>query len=192
MNFQLPPLSYPYDAFEPYISKDTMHYHYDKHYGGYIKNTNELKKGTAFENLSLTQIVKSSEGKLFNNVAQAFNHKFYFNSLSPKPTSPSDQLLAAIEETFSSLSKFKEEFIEKASSLFGSGWTWLIKDENNKVFILNTQNAETPITEELKPILVCDIWEHAYYLDYKNERVKYLNSFFELINWDFASKNFVE
>ena len=190
MHFRLPPLPYSYDALKPFISEETLFYHHDKHFAGYIEKTNILKENSSFENLSLIEIVKSSDGKLFDNAAQSFNHEFYFNSMSPTSTSPSTKLLAAIDDSFGSFSKFKDEFIKKASSLFGSGWIWLVKDEKDKVFILNTHNSDTPIVHGLKPLMVCDIWEHAHYLDYKNERVKYLHFFFEIINWNFASKNY--
>lgn len=189
MAIVLDSLPYSYDALEPHISKETLEFHHDKHHAGYVANTNNLSKGTEFEDKKLEFIIKNATGPLFNNAAQTFNHSFYWQCLTPTPKTPSDKLAQQIEADFGSIEDFKKEFLHNATTLFGSGWTWLVLD-NGKLEILNTQNAQTPITSGKKPLLVCDVWEHAYYIDYRNKRVDYLDGFWKLVNWNFVSNEF--
>jgi Fe-Mn family superoxide dismutase len=182
----LPELPYAHDALEPHISKETLRYHHDKHHKAYVDNLNKLIKGTEFEDMSLDKIIKKSgSGPIFNNAAQVWNHTFYWNSMTPDTTNPSEQLLSAIEKKYGSVTAFQKEFTEKGKTLFGSGWVWLVKD-GDSVTIETTHNAEQP---KRKPLLVCDVWEHAYYLDTKNERPKYIENFFKVANWKFAESN---
>lgn len=190
MTHVLMDLPYSQEALEPFLMKETLYYHHEKHHAGYVNKLNGLIKGTKFEDMSLEHIITQSDGAIFNNAAQTFNHSFYWNCLSPVPTQPSDALLQKIVDTFGSMDKFKEEFSASALNNFGSGWTWLVVDENKELKIINTSNAQTPIANDETPLLTCDVWEHAYYLDYKNERAKYLDGFLEHINWDSASKVF--
>lgn len=192
MKFELPKLQFEKDALKPYISGETIEYHYGKHHQAYVDNLNKLIVGTEFEDKQLVDIVKSASGSIFNNAAQHYNHSFYWNCLQPKNAAkPGEKLLAEITKVFGSLDMFKEEFIKSATSLFGSGWTWLVKDKNEMLSIINTGNAGNPLVEELIPLLTCDVWEHAYYIDYRNARAKYLESFWNLINWDFVNQNFL-
>lgn len=185
MAFELPPLPYEKNALEPHISAETLEYHYGKHHQAYVTNLNNLIKGTEFENASLEDIIKKSSGGVFNNAAQVWNHTFYWNSLSPKGGSePSGKLADAINKAFGSFEKFKEEFSKSAVGNFGSGWTWLVQRPDGSLGIVNTSNAATPITGSDKPLLTCDVWEHAYYVDYRNARPKYVEAFWNLVNWD--------
>ncbi len=186
----LPPLPFAYDSLEPFISTQTLTFHHDKHHASYVNNVNNLKKDTEFENKTLEEIIMTSKGGLFNNAAQVYNHTFYWNCLTPNETKPSDNLQNAIEKDFASMDNFKKEFIASATSLFGSGWTWLVKKDNGSLAIINSSNADTPILHGLKPLMVCDVWEHAYYLDYQNARAKYVECFWEVVNWEFISQNF--
>ncbi len=181
-------LPYAYDALEPHISKETLEFHHDKHHAGYVNNTNNLSKGTEFEGRELEYIILNAKGGLFNNSAQSFNHSFYWRCMSPKKTAPSTKLQMMIEHSFGSMEQFKEAFIASATTLFGSGWTWLIQD-GDELAIINGSNAYTPIIDHKKPLLVCDVWEHAYYIDHRNARAQYLEGFWSLINWDFVSSN---
>lgn len=191
MQHQLPPLPYAMDALQPHISKETLEFHYGKHHQTYVTNLNNLIKGTEFENASLEDIVRKSSGGVFNNSAQVWNHTFYWNSLSPKGGGePKGPLGDAIKKKFGSFAAFKEAFAKSAAGNFGSGWTWLVKKRDGSVDIANTSNAATPLTGEDKPLLTCDVWEHAYYIDYRNARPKYVEAFWNLVNWDFAAKNF--
>lgn len=189
MEHQLMKLPYGYDAFEPMISQDTLHYHYDKHHAGYVAKLNTLIKETVFESKTLVEIIKSADGAIFNNSSQVFNHDFFWKSLSNTPTNQSAYLTSKIDEKFGSLEDFKKEFVASAIGLFGSGWVWLCLDEENQLTIVATSNANTPLTTKLKPLMVCDVWEHAYYLDYQNLRADYLENFWKLINWNFVSSN---
>ena len=185
------PLPYELDALAPHISKETLEFHYGKHHQTYVTNLNNLIPGTEFENLSLEEIVKKSSGGIFNNAAQIWNHTFYWNSLAPKAGgAPSGKLADAINAKWGSFDAFKEAFNKSAAGNFGSGWTWLVKKADGSVDIVNTSNAATPLTTADKPLLTCDVWEHAYYIDYRNARPKYLENFWALVNWDFAAKNF--
>lgn len=186
------PIKLPYalDALEPFLSKETLHYHYDKHHAGYVNKLNMLIQNTEYETMSLKSIITQSEGAIFNNAAQTFNHNFYWNSLSPTKTLPSKALEQKIIEVFGSMQEFKELFLKSAAGNFGSGWTWLILDQHGHLQIVNTSNADTPIAHHKTPLITCDVWEHAYYLDYKNARPNYLEAFYDHINWDNASKVF--
>ena len=191
MEHTLPPLPYEMDALQPYMSKETLEYHYGKHHQTYVTNLNNLIKGTEFENASLEDIIKKSSGGLFNNSAQVWNHTFFWNCLKPNGGgAPSGALADAINQKWGSFDKFKEEFTKSAATNFGSGWTWLVKKTDGSVDIVNTSNAGTPLTTADKALLTCDVWEHAYYIDYRNARPKFLEAFWSLANWDFAAKNF--
>jgi Fe-Mn family superoxide dismutase len=191
MEHTLPPLPYPMDALAPHISKETLEFHYGKHHQAYATNLNNLIKGTEFENLGLEDIVRKSSGGVFNNAAQVWNHTFYWNSLAPKAGGqPTGALAAAITAKWGSFDAFKEAFTKSAIGNFGSSWTWLVKKADGSLDIVNTSNAATPITGTDKPLLTCDLWEHAYYIDHRNSRPNYLGGWWQLANWDFAAKNF--
>lgn len=191
MEHTLPPLPYPKEALEPHISRETLDYHYGKHHQAYVTNLNNLIKGSDLENASLEDIIRKSSGGVFNNSAQVWNHTFYWNCLSPNGGgAPTGALGDAINAKWGSFDKFKEEFTKSCVSNFGSGWTWLVKKSDGSVDISNTSNAATPLTSADKPLLTCDVWEHAYYVDYRNARPKYVEAFWNLVNWDFAAKNF--
>lgn len=191
MAFTLPALPYALDALAPHISQETLEYHYGKHHQTYVTNLNNLIAGTEFESASLEDIVKKSSGGVFNNAAQVWNHTFYWNSLSPNGGGqPSGALLDAINAKWGSVDAFKEAFNKSAAGNFGSGWTWLVKKTDGSLDIVNTSNAATPLTTSDVPLFTCDVWEHAYYIDYRNARPKYLESFWSLVNWDFAASNF--
>ncbi|AKJ70090.1 superoxide dismutase [Pandoraea thiooxydans] len=191
MEHQLPPLPYALDALQPHISKETMEYHYGKHHQAYVTNLNNLVKGTEFERLGLEDIIKKASGGVFNNAAQIWNHTFFWNSLSPKGGGqPTGALADAISKKWGSVDAFKEAFSKSAAGNFGSGWTWLVKKADGSVEIVNTSNAATPLTTADKPLLTIDVWEHAYYIDYRNARPKFVEAFWNLVNWDFAAKNF--
>jgi len=190
MEHALPALPYPLDGLQPHISKETLEFHYGKHHQTYVTNLNNLIKGTEFESASLEEIVKKSSGGVFNNAAQIWNHTFYWNSLSPKGGgAPSGALAAAIDMKWGSFDAFKEAFTKSAVGNFGSSWTWLVKKTDGSLDIVNTSNAATPVTTADTPLITCDLWEHAYYIDYRNRRPDYLGAFWSLVNWDFASKN---
>ncbi|KPJ67774.1 MAG: superoxide dismutase [Coxiella sp. DG_40] len=187
MSFKLPDLPFPKDSLAPYLSQETIEYHYGKHHRGYIEKLNKIIEGKAEENKSLEEIIKTASGGLFNNAAQAWNHNFYWNCLSAKAKKrPGGKLSKMIDKAFGSFEEFKSKFKESALSNFGSGWTWLVKKSNGNLEIINTSNAGNPITNGDKPLLTCDVWEHAYYIDYRNERGKYLDNFWNIVNWDFV------
>jgi Fe-Mn family superoxide dismutase len=191
MEHTLPPLPYAIDALQPHISKETLEFHHGKHHNAYVTNLNNLIKGTEFENLSLVDIVKKSSGGVFNNAAQIWNHTFYWNSLKPGGGGePTGALADAIAKKWGSFAAFKEAFTKSAIGNFGSSWTWLVKKADGSLDIVNTSNAATPITGSDVPLLTCDLWEHAYYIDYRNRRPDYLGGWWSLVNWDFAAKNF--
>jgi Fe-Mn family superoxide dismutase len=188
---QLPPLPYALDALQPHISKETLECHYGKHHQAYVTNLNNLVKGSEFENASLEEIIRKSSGGIFNNAAQVWNHTFYWNCLSPRAGGePKGPLAEAIGRKFGSFGAFKEAFSKSAVGNFGSGWTWLVKKADGAVDIVNTSNAATPLTGPDKPLLTCDVWEHAYYVDYRNRRPDYVAAFWNLVHWDFAAQNF--
>lgn len=183
----LPELPYKRDGLAPHITEETLNYHYGKHHKGYVDNLNKLIKGTDYEDMDLEKIIEKSSGTIFNNAAQVWNHTFYWNSLTdePKDLDGDSKLAKAIDKKFGGVDDFKDAFKEKATKIFGSGWCWLVRD-GESVAIETTTNANRPN----KPLLlVCDVWEHAYYLDYQNDRGKYVDAFFKVINWEFASKN---
>lgn len=192
MSIELPALPYARDALAPRISEETIDYHYGKHHNAYVTNLNGLIEGTEHADKTLEEIVKSSSGGMFNNAAQIWNHTFYWNSLSPNGGGkPSGELAAAIESAFGSFEEFQAKFTASAGGNFGSGWTWLVKNSDGSVAIVNTSNADTPLTDaSLTPLLTVDVWEHAYYVDYRNARPEYLKNFWELANWEFAASNF--
>jgi Fe-Mn family superoxide dismutase len=191
MAHELPPLPYANNALEPVISAETIEYHYGKHHQTYVNNLNNLIPGTEFEKMSLEDIVQKSSGGVFNNAAQVWNHSFYWNCLSPNGGGePSGALAEAINAKFGSFDAFKEAFSKSAATNFGSGWTWLVKTADGGVDIHNTSNAGNPLTEDLTPLMTVDVWEHAYYVDYRNARPKYLEAIWGKINWDFVASNF--
>jgi len=191
MAFTLPPLPYEMNALEPHISKETLEFHYGKHHQAYVTNLNNLIAGTEFESASLEEIIRKSSGGVFNNAAQVWNHTFFWNSMSPNGGGqPEGTLAEAINAKWGSFDAFKEEFSKQAVGNFGSGWTWLVKKTDGTVDIVNTSNAHTPLTTDDVPLLTCDVWEHAYYIDYRNARPKYLEHFWNLVNWQFAAQNF--
>jgi Fe-Mn family superoxide dismutase len=192
MAFELPKLPYELDALAPNISKETLEYHYGKHHAAYVNNLNKLIEGTAFAGQSLEDIVKKSDGGLFNNAAQALNHMLYWNIMSPSGSGkPSGDLAAAIDRDFGSFDAFKTKYTQAANTHFGSGWAWLAKNQGGKLEVLTTVNAGNPIRDGYQPILNCDVWEHSYYIDYRNARPTYVEKYFELINWDYVAKQFV-
>jgi len=191
MKHELPALPYSEDALAPVISAETISYHYGKHHQTYVNNLNNLIPGTEFEDMDLEGIIKKSSGGVFNNAAQVWNHTFYWNCLTPNGSgAPSGALAAAIDKTFGSFDAFKEAFNKSAATNFGSGWTWLVKNGDGSIEIVNTSNAGTPLTDGKAPLLTVDVWEHAYYIDYRNARPKYLEEIWRLVNWDFVAKNF--
>jgi Fe-Mn family superoxide dismutase len=188
--FELPPLPYGQNGLEPFISSETLSYHYGKHHAAYVKHLNTLIKGTEFENASLEDIIVKASGGIFNNAAQTWNHTFYWNSLKPKGGGePAGRLAEAIRSAFGSFEEFKKTFSRKAGTLFGSGWVWLVKNKDGKLTVETTSNAGNPLTVGQTPLLTCDVWEHAYYIDYRNARPKYIEAFWNIVNWDFAAKN---
>ena len=190
MSFELPTLPYAENALEPHISAETIQYHYGKHHNAYVNNLNKMIKGTEFENLSLEEIVLKSEGGMFNNAAQIWNHTFYFNGFSPEGGGqPSGELADKINAAFGSFNDFVDQFNQTAMTTFGSGWAWLVQDQAGELKIVNTFNAGNPLTDGLHPLLTCDVWEHAYYVDTRNDRGAYLKNFWRLVNWDFVANN---
>lgn len=189
MKHELMTLPYALDALEPLMSKETLEFHYGKHHQTYVNNLNNLIAGTKFENSTLVEIVLESDGGLFNNAAQVYNHDFFWKGLTPTQSEIPSKVEEVLCKTFGSVEKFKEEFTAKAIGQFGSGWAWLVQDENQDLKIVTTSNAANPLTQNLKPILVCDVWEHAYYIDVRNARPKFLENFWKLVNWNFVEEN---
>lgn len=191
MTFELPPLPYALDALEPHISKRTLEFHHGKHHRAYVNKLNALIAGTPYEKMTLEEIILTSQGGVFNNAAQHWNHSFYWNCLSAQGGGePEGALMQAITQAFGSFAKFKEQFTEAALNQFGSGWAWLVKDMHNNLSICSTGNAATPLSEHKIPLLTCDVWEHAYYLDTQNDRAAYVNQFWLRANWHFATTCF--
>lgn len=191
MTFELPALPYAMDALAPSISKETLEYHYGKHHRAYVTNLNNLIPGTEFENSSLEDIMKKASGGIFNNAAQIWNHTFYWHSLSPNGGGePTGKLADAIKNDFGSFADFKTAFTKAAITQFGSGWAWLVKNAAGKLEIVQTGNAGNPMLENKKPLLTCDVWEHAYYIDTRNDRAKYVEHFWNLVNWKHAADLF--
>ena len=190
MEHTLPPLPYAKDALQPHISAETLDFHHGKHHQTYVTNLNNMIKGTEFENLSLEEIIKKSSGGVFNNSAQIWNHTFFWSCMSPNGGgAPTGKTLDAINAKWGSVEKFKEEFNKAALGNFGSGWTWLVQKPDGTVDIVNTSGAGTPLTTEDKALLTADVWEHAYYIDYRNARAKFLEAFWNVANWEFANQN---
>ena len=190
MEHQLPALPYAMDALAPHISAETLEFHYGKHHQTYVTKLNGLIPSTEFENMSLEDIVGKSSGGVFNNAAQVWNHTFYWNCLSPNGGgAPNDKLASALQGSFGSVDALREQFTNSAVNNFGSGWTWLVQNSDGKLALENTSNAATPLTGASTPLLTCDVWEHAYYIDYRNARPKYLEAFWNLVNWDFVTDN---
>ena len=192
MQHTLPPLPYPIDALAPHYSQETLEYHHGKHHKAYVDNLNKLQEGTEYADKPLEQIVKTANGGIYNNAAQIWNHSFFWNCMKPKGSgAPSGALAAAIDAKFGSYAAFKEAFAKSAVGNFGSGWTWLVKKPDGSVDIVNTGAAGTPLTGTDKALLTVDVWEHAYYIDYRNARPKFLDAYLEhLVNWSFAEANF--
>jgi len=192
--FVLPPLPFDSGSLAPVISSETIDYHYKKHHQGYVDKLNSLLPGSGFEESSLEDIIlNASPGPLFNNAAQSWNHAFYWDCIAPKPkTKPDSSLLAAIDRSFGSFQEFVAQFQKKSIDLFGSGWAWIAVDPKGVVLIDSTRNAKNPLKDGHVPLLCCDVWEHAYYIDYRNERAKYVSNFFKILNWEFADKNYAE
>jgi Fe-Mn family superoxide dismutase len=189
MEHKLPDLPYPKGALAPHISEETIEYHYGKHHQTYVTNLNKLIQGSEFANATLEEVVRKSSGGIFNNAAQVFNHTFYWNCLGPKGGgAPTGAIAKAIGDAFGSFEAFQEKFTQTAIGTFGSGWAWLIKDSSGKLAVVSSSNAGNPLTDGKTPILTCDVWEHAYYIDYRNARPKYVEAFWRLVNWEFAAK----
>ena len=188
----LPELPFAKDALEPHISAETLDYHHGKHHASYVKKLNKKIEGTDFESMDLEDIIsKAPAGGIFNNAAQVWNHTFYWNCLSPHGGGkPRGDLAAVIDRSFGSLDDFRDEFSDAAFSNFGSGWTWLVKNSDGSIEIVNTDDAGNPLTEGKRPLLTCDVWEHAYYLDHRNSRPSYLEAFWHIVNWEFVSDNY--
>ncbi len=182
----LPPLPYAKDALEPYMSRETLEYHYGKHHKGYVDKVNGLIRGTEFHDASLEELVAESAGDVFNNAAQVWNHTFFWNCLSPRRQSPSTEVTRALE-SLGGFEAFQKQFDKAASGLFGSGWTWLVKDRGGALKIMTTPNANTPVRDGHAALLTCDLWEHAYYIDHRNDRAAYLKNFWPLVNWEFVA-----
>lgn len=190
MSFELPALPYAQNALEPHISAETLEYHYGKHHNTYVVNLNNLIKDTEFAAKTLEEIIKTSSGGIFNNAAQVWNHTFYWHCLSPNGGGePTGKVANAIKQSFGSFAEFKAQFTDAAVKNFGAGWTWLVKKADGTLAIVSTSNAATPLTTSDKPLLTVDVWEHAYYIDYRNARPKYLENFWALVNWSFVEQN---
>lgn len=191
MTYEQPTLPYQPDALESVISRETIDYHYGKHEKAYIDNLNKLIKGTEYEDMDLEEIIRHSDGALYNNAAQAWNHIFYFFTFSPNGSrEPTGDLRRAIDRDFGSFDKFKEAFEQAGASLFGSGWVWLSRDDDGKLFISQGNNAQNPLKEGLVPLLTFDVWEHAYYIDYRNARAAYLKKLWDIVDWDIVADRY--
>eukprot|EP01114_Cavostelium_apophysatum_P017462 TRINITY_DN5192_c0_g1_i1.p8 TRINITY_DN5192_c0_g1~~TRINITY_DN5192_c0_g1_i1.p8 ORF type:complete len:193 (+),score=48.31 TRINITY_DN5192_c0_g1_i1:877-1455(+) len=190
MEHKLPALPYAKEALQPHISAETLEYHHGKHHQTYVTNLNNMIKGTEYENMSLEEIIQKSSGGVFNNSAQVWNHTFFWNCMTPNGGgAPTGKAADAISAKWGSFDKFKEEFNKSALGNFGSGWTWLVQKTDGSVDIVNTSNAGTPLTTSDKPLLTADVWEHAYYIDYRNARAKFLDAFWNVANWEFVNQN---
>jgi superoxide dismutase, Fe-Mn family len=186
----LPELPYPRDALEPHISAETLEYHHGKHHASYVEKLNKLIPGTEFETASLEEIIRKASDGIFNNAAQVWNHTFYWNCLSPEGGGePEGALADGIDQAFGSFAAFRDRFSDSAATNFGSGWTWLVKNPDGTLAIVNTGNAGNPMTDGRQALLTCDVWEHAYYIDYRNARAKYIAAYWNLVNWDFVAQN---
>jgi Fe-Mn family superoxide dismutase len=193
MQHNLPALPYALDALEPYISRETLTYHYNKHHQTYLNNLNKLIVDTEFATLSLSELVTQATGPILNNAAQVWNHTFYWHCLcQPQTTTVSTELSAALTKHFGSVEQFKQQFTQAAITVFGSGWAWLVKNKNGDLAIIQTSNAGNPMQQQQQALLTCDVWEHAYYIDYRNDRSMYVTQFWHLLNWDFVAANFAQ
>lgn len=191
MAFELPNLPYPKDALAPHMSAETLDFHHGKHHKTYVDNLNKLAAGTEFEKMSLEDIIRKSSGPIFNNAAQVWNHTFFWNCLTPQGGGePTGELAEALKRDFGSFDKFKEQFTDASVKHFASGWGWLFKTKDGKLAVGSTTNAQNPLTEGHTPLLTCDVWEHAYYIDYRNRRPDFLGAFWSLVNWKFVEENF--
>lgn len=189
--FTVVELPYAYDALEPYISAETLHFHHDMHYARYVVKLEELVAGTRYESMSLEDIIRESDGAIFNNAAQAWNHVFYFEQLSRHGYhTPNGRLLRAIEDTFGSVDELRRRMTTAATSLFGSGWVWLAADYDGRLYIVSKPNAGTPLTDGLTPLMCIDVWEHAYYLDYRNQRKQSVEDFWKILDWEVVEKRY--
>lgn len=189
MAIAFPELPYPKDALAPHITAETIEYHYGKHHRAYVDNLNKLIAGSDYDQANLETIILKSDGGIFNNAAQVWNHTFYWNCLTPKSTQePKGELLDALTESFGNFNKFKDEFTKTCVTTFGSGWGWLVKEKSGGLALLSTSNAQNPLTTGKTPLLTCDVWEHAYYIDYRNQRPKYVEAFWNIVNWDFVAR----
>jgi len=184
----LPDLPFAPTALAPHISGETLAFHHGKHHAAYVANLNKLIAGTEFETMTLDDIVRKSSGAIFNNAAQTFNHTFYWNCLTPQSGKPNATVMGALEKTFGTIDKFKEQFSSSAAMTFGSGWAWLVRNADGLLKITSTSNAGCPLTSGDTPLLTCDVWEHAYYIDYRNARPKYIEAFWQIVNWEFVAK----
>jgi len=190
MAFELPKLPYAYNALAPHISEETLQFHHGKHHAAYVAKLNELVANTKLANLSLEEVVRTSDGAIFNNAAQHWNHSFYWNCMAPKAGGkPGGALADAIKRDFKGFDEFKAQFGEAAVGQFGSGWAWLVQKRDGSLAVEKTANAENPLTRGLRPLLVCDVWEHAYYIDYRNARAKYVEAFWNVVNWQLVASN---
>ena len=189
MIHKLPPLPYAKDALEPHISRETLEYHHGKHHRAYVTKLNALIEGGEFSDASLEEIVLHSTDDIFNNAAQAWNHGFYWRCLSPAGGAPAGELAQAIESAFSSFAEFKKQFSQLAEKTFGSGWAWLVRNQDGSLSIVSTRNADTPMRSGQTALLTCDVWEHAYYIDHRHSRPDYLKAFWRVVNWDFVTRN---
>ena len=189
MALTLPELPYPRDALAPHMSAETLDFHYGKHHKKYLDTANEIIPGTEYESMALEDIIMKSSGKLFNQVAQVWNHTFFWNCLTPNSGEPGEKLADALIKNFGGIEAFKKNFFDVAAGTFGSGWAWLVKNSDGSLEIMSTANAGTPMTEGKTALLTCDVWEHAYYIDYRNARPSYLEHFWALVNWDFVEQN---
>jgi Fe-Mn family superoxide dismutase len=190
MSFTLPELPFPKDSLKPHISEETFDYHWGKHHAAYVNNLNKLIEGTSFQGLELESIILTSEGGIYNNAAQTWNHTFFWNCLSPNSGGlPTGKVLDELIQNFGTFDSFKEKFSNAAATLFGSGWAWLVRTADGKLEIVQTSNAGNPLTSGKKPILTIDVWEHAYYIDYRNARPQFIEHFWEIVNWNHVLKN---
>ncbi|HEY4556104.1 MAG TPA: Fe-Mn family superoxide dismutase [Lysobacter sp.] len=190
MAFELPPLPYDRTALEPHISGETLDYHHGKHHKTYVDNLNKMVEGTEFASMDLVEVIRKSQGGMFNNAAQVWNHTFFWNCMAPNAGgAPSGALAEGIDKAFGSFDAFKEQFTDVALKTFGSGWAWLVQRPDGALALVSTSNANTPLTSEDTPLLTCDVWEHAYYIDYRNARAKFVEAFWNVVNWKFVASN---